>query len=115
MPDFEDLRMADLIKKFRAPIEEVANSGSLSKLKEASPRLQDIYNFHLTANSTFSAQEEYLKNLYSSFNYAALIVNDAVKNGGLAAEDKVTLTECIQILLKCCDLLISSLTGEGKS
>lgn len=112
MSTFEELRMADFIKKFKAVIEEVANSGSLSKLKEASPKLQDIYNFHLTANSSFAKQEEYLKNMYSSFNYAALICNDAAKTGKLSAEDKVTLTECIQILLKCCDILTVSLTGE---
>ena len=93
MPDFEDLRMADLIKKFKAKIEEVANSGKLSKLKDASPKLQDIYNFHLTAHSSFAKQEEYLKNMYSSFNYAALIANDAAKTGNLSSEDKVTLTE----------------------
>ena len=87
MPDFEDLRMADLIKKFKAKIEEVANSGKLSKLKDASPKLQDIYNFHLTAHSSFAKQEEYLKNMYSSFNYAALIANDAAKTGKLSSEE----------------------------
>lgn len=112
MPDFEDLRMADLIKKFKAKIEEVANSGKLSKMKDASPKLQDIYNFHLTAHSSFAKQEEYLKNMYSSFNYAALIANDAAKTGKLSSEDKVTLTECIQILIRCCDILTASLTGE---
>lgn len=112
MPDFEDLRMADLISKFRARIEEVAQSGSLSKLKEASPCLQAVYNFHLTAHNSFSKQEENLKNLYSSFNYAALICNDAAKNKTLSPEDKVLLTECIQIMLRCCELLESSLKGE---
>lgn len=113
MPSFEDLRMADLIKKFRAVMVDVADSGKLSKLKEASPKLQDIYNFHLTANSSLAKQEEYLKNLYSSFNYAALIANDAAKTGKLTSEDKVTLTECIQILIRCCDILVASLTGEA--
>lgn len=112
MPDFEDLRMADLIKKFRVKIEEVAASGSLAKLKEASPRLQDVYNFHLAAESMFSEQEQYLKNLYSTFNYAALICNDAAKKGALSEEDRVLLTECIEILLKCCDILTSSLVPQ---
>lgn len=113
MPDFEELRMADLVKKFKNKVEEVAASGKLSALKEASPKLQDIYNFHITAQNSFSAQEENLKNMYSSFNYAALICNEAAKKGMLSAEDKVLLTECIQILLKCCDLVISSLKGES--
>lgn len=113
MSDFEELRMADLVKKFKNNVEEVAASGKLSALKEASPKLQDIYNFHITAQNSFSAQEENLKNMYSSFNYAALICNEAAKKGMLTAEDKVLLTECIQILLKCCDLVISSLKGES--
>lgn len=113
MPDFEELRMADLVKKFKNKVEEVAASGKLSALKEASSKLQDIYNFHITAQNSFSAQEENLKNMYSSFNYAALICNEAAKKGMLTAEDKVLLTECIQILLKCCDLVISSLKGES--
>lgn len=114
MANFEDLRMADLVKKFKENIENVAESGSLSKLREASPKLQDVYNFHLTAHNSFSAQEENLKNMYSSFNYAALICNQAAKSGGLGGEDRVLLTECIQILLKCCDLVISSLTDDKK-
>lgn len=113
MPDFEELRMADLVKKFKNKVEEVAASGKLSALKEASSKLQDIYNFHITAQNSFSAQEENLKSMYSSFNYAALICNEAAKNGVLSAEDKVLLTECIQILLKCCDLVIYSLKGES--
>ena len=112
MPDFEDLRMADLIKKFRVKIEEVAASGSLAKLKEASPKLQDVYNFHVTAQSMFSAQEQYLKNLYSTFNYAAVICNDAAKKGALSEEDRVLLTECIEILFKCCELILSSLVPQ---
>ena len=114
MANFEDLRMADLVKKFKESIENVAESGSLSKLREPSPKLQDVYNFHLTAHNSFSAQEENLKNMYSSFNYAALICNQAAKSGGLGGEDRVLLTECIQILVKCCDLVISSLTDDKK-
>ncbi|MCD8308468.1 MAG: hypothetical protein LUD19_01340 [Clostridia bacterium] len=104
--------MADLIAKFRAVIAETYETKKVSLLVGASPKLQDIYNFHLTAENSFAAQEENLKNLYTTFNYAAVICNNAVKTGTLSKEDTVLLTECLELLLKCCDLLTKSLKGE---
>ncbi|MCD8371916.1 MAG: hypothetical protein LUD27_01285 [Clostridia bacterium] len=112
MPNFQDLRMADLISKFRAIIAETYETKKLSLLLGASPKLQDIYNFHITAENSFSAQEENLKSLYTTFNYAAVICNNAVKTKKLSQEDSVLLNECLELLLKCCDLLTKSLKGE---
>ncbi|MCD7728884.1 MAG: hypothetical protein LUI60_03125 [Clostridia bacterium] len=112
MPNFQDLRMADLVSKFRAVIAETYETKKVSLLLTASPKLQDIYNFHITAENSFAVQEENLKNLYTTFNYAAVICNNAIKTDSLSKEDSVLLTECLQLMLKCSDLLIKSLKGE---
>lgn len=109
MPDFEDLRLTDLIEKFKAKIELIAETRSLSSLNKAGEALQSVYNFHITAQNSYEKQEETFKNLYSSFNYAAVIVNNALKNGGLKGDDNELLNECIEIMLKCCDIITASL------
>lgn len=107
--------MADLVKKFRESIENVAESGSLSKLREGFAKVAGRIQLSPDgAQFLFRCRKKNLKNMYSSFNYAALICNQAAKSGGLGGEDRVLLTECIQILLKCCDLVISSLTDDKK-
>lgn len=109
MPTFEDLRLADLIKKFESTIVQIESTRSLSLLKVAGKQLQDVYDFFLTAQSGYEEQQELLKNMFSSFNYAAVIVNNAVKSGGLTAEDNELLSECLQIMLKCCQAATESL------
>lgn len=111
MPDFEDLRLIDLLEKFKKEIEQIANTRSLSSLNKAGKALQSVYNFHVTAQNGYEKQEESFKNLYSSFNYAAVIVNNALKNRGLHGDDSELLNECIEIMLKCCDVIIGSLKG----
>lgn len=110
MPDFEDLRILDLLQKFKASIEEIARTRSLKNFKNASRYLQDVYNFYLTSQKTYAKEEQFFKSLFSSFNYAAVIINNALKNGGLTADDNELLSECIQIMLKCCQSLQSSIT-----
>ena len=78
-------------------------------LSAAGKQLQDVYNFFITAQSGYEEQHELLKNMFSSFNYAAVIVNNAVKCGGLSAEDNELLGECLQIMLKCCQTVTESL------
>ena len=109
MATFEDLRLIDLIKKFENSVNEIEQTRNLSKLKVAGSRLQDVYDFFLTAESGYEEQQEQLKSMFSSFNYAAVIVNNAVKNGGLSGEDNELLTECLQIMQKCCQTVTASL------
>lgn len=111
MPDFEDLRLADLLEKFRKEILAIAQNRNLSALKGAGAALQSVYDFHVTASKSYAAQEELFKNLYSSFNYAAVIVNNAVKNGGLRGDDAELLNDCLEIMAKCCDKIISAVRG----
>ena len=109
MPTFEDLRLIDLIEKFEATVKEIEDTRNLSKLKDAGRQLQDVYDFFVTAESGYEEQQELLKSMFSSFNYAAVIVNNAVKCGGLSGDDNELLTECLQIMLKCCSTVITSL------
>lgn len=109
MATFEDLRLIDLIEKFRATIESLNSGRNLSELKTAGRRLQDVYDFFITAESGYEQEQERLKSLFSSFNYAAVIVNNAMKNGRLTAEDNELLGECVEIMLKCCSDVTDSL------
>lgn len=101
--------MNDLIGRFENTVEEIAATRNTSLLKKAGAELQSVYNFHLTADSSFTAVEEYLKNMYSTFNYAAVIVNDALKKGALDKQSNELLSECVEILLKCCKIVKSKL------
>lgn len=112
MANFEDLRMVDLLGKFRKDIINIAESRSASQFKQAGADLQNVYNFHLTAQNSFSEAEEYLKSLYSAFNYTAVIINGAIKNGGLKAEDNELLRECVEIMLKCCDKITEIINAK---
>lgn len=88
---------------------QIESTRSLAMLSTAGKQLQDVYDFFITAQSGHEEQQELLKNMFSSFNYAAVIVNNAVKNGGLSAEDNELLGECLQIMLKCCSTVKASL------
>jgi hypothetical protein len=105
MATFEELRMADLVDKFNGEIEKIYITKNLSGFQKASTMLQNIYNFHLTADASFTDIEEYLKNLYQSFNYAALICNEGIKKHSLDKDDNELLFECLQVMLKCCSLI----------
>lgn len=109
MPDFEDLRLIDLVQKFERTISEINTTHSLGKIKDAGRELQSVYDFFVTAESAFEPQQEQFKNLVSSFNYAAVIINNAMKSGGLTREDNQLLNECFEVMLKCCTVIITSL------
>ncbi len=109
MLNFEDLRLLDLIGKFEKTVSEIVTTRNLSLLKPAGKQLQSVYDFFITAEGGYEKQQELLKNMFSSFNYAAVIVNNAVKNGSLSNEDKELLNECLEIMLKCCASVKSSL------
>lgn len=106
---FEQIRLIDLINKFNDDIEDVYHNKNLSVFYGASKKLQDVYNFYVTAKDDFKSIEEYLKNLFSSFNYAAVIINDGMKRKGLDREANQLLLECLQIMLKCDELIIATL------
>ena len=109
MPDFEDLRLSDLIEKFRRTIEQISATRSLSLMKTAGAQLQSVYDFFITAEKDYAKQQELLKSMFSSFNYAAVIVNNALKCGKLTGDDSELLNECIEIMLKCCANVEASL------
>ncbi len=106
---FEQLRLVDLVQKFNDDIDDVYKNKNLSVFHGASKKLQNVYNFYVTARDDFKEVEEYLKNLFSSFNYAAVIINDGMKKKGLDREANELLFECLQIMLKCDELIISTL------
>jgi hypothetical protein len=112
MATFEVLRMIDLVDKFNEEIEKIYTTRNLSGFQKASGLLQSIYNFHLTADESFTNVEEYLKNLYQSFNYAALICNEAIKKHSLDKDDNQLLFECLQVMLKCCEIIKATLSKE---
>ncbi|MBD5632628.1 MAG: hypothetical protein HDP34_05310 [Clostridia bacterium] len=105
MPNFEDLRLIDLLERFEEDINEIYLTRSLKTFKRAGENLQSVYNFYVTAQNPFKEQEELFKNLCSSFNYAAVIINDALKRGGLSKDDNGLLNDCIEIMLACCEKL----------
>ena len=112
---FEQLRLTDLIQKFNADIEDVYRNKNLSVFHCASNKLQDVYNFYVTAQDDFKGVEEYLKNLFSSFNYAAVIINDGMKKKGLDREANELLFECLQIMLRCNELITAALNSPEKN
>lgn len=112
MATFEDVRMIDLIKKFESTIEKLYSTKQLSLMQKASPELQAIYNFHATSDASFIEIEQYLKNMYSSFNYAAVICNEGLKKKSLDKEDGEMLMQCLEIMLKCCELIKTELNKK---
>jgi hypothetical protein len=112
MANFEDLRMVDLVQKFKGKVQEIYESKKLGGFRALSADLQNVYNFYLTANNSFLKQEEAFKSLFSSFNYAAVIINNAIKQGGLQGDDGELLAECMQVMLRSCDLICSSLQQQ---
>lgn len=112
MPNFEDLRLIDLIKVFRADVVNIQENRSALLFKQASKDLQSIYNLHITSKNSFGEVEYYLKNLYKSFNYAAVTVNDALKKKTLDPKSGAMMDECLEVMIKCCDIVISKLTKK---
>lgn len=109
MPTFEDLRLVDMISKFSAKIGEINSTRRLGGIKEAGKTLQDVYDFLIVSENDYTSMQESFKNLFSSFNYAAVIINNALKEGGLKGDDGVLLSECFEIMLKCCSVICSEL------
>lgn len=56
----------------------------------------------VTAKSAYEEQQPTLKNLFSSFNYAAVIINDAIKTKQPERDAGQLLSECLEIIVACC-------------
>ena len=112
MSEFEDLRMIELVKKFKVDVLQIEETRSAALFKQASKDLQSVYNFHLTADKPFKSVDAYLKNIYKSFKCSAVIVNSALKKKAVKSEDATLLDECIQIMIKCCDVIIAKLSKK---
>lgn len=105
--------MIDLVKKFKADVLKIEEMRNVSLFKHASKDLQDIYNFHLSSVKSFKSVESYLKNLYTSFNYAAVVINNAVKNKTIKKDDVTLIEESLQVMLRCCDIVCETLKAEN--
>ena len=114
MPDFEDLRIVDLVLRFKEDIIDIQERRTASQFKQASKDLQAVYNFHLKSKKSFAVVEDYLKNLYTSFNYAAVIINDALKKKKFEARNSEILDECLEVMIRCCDIITVKLTKKKK-
>lgn len=111
MAEFEDLRLCDLLDKVSACAEEIEQTKNVSLFKTLGKKIQSVYDFFVTAESAYEPQQPMLKNLFSSFNYAAVIINDGIKNKGLDGEANELLGECLQIIIACCGNVKRSLLG----
>lgn len=109
MSNFEDLRLCDLLKKVKEGAEDVMRSGNASSVRELGGRVQSVYDFVLTAEGDFATVQENIKNVFSSFNYAAVLVNDGIKNGKLTKDDDSLIYECMEVIVKTCNYIQSEL------
>ena len=114
MPEIEDLKMIELIDKFEEDIEKIQETRSAKLFKAANADLQKIYNYHLANDKAFRRVQHNLKNLYTSFNYAAVIVNDALKKRVMDKENAELLDECLEVMLRCCIVIVDMLKNKKK-
>ena len=102
MVDFEDLALADLLGKVERRVTEIAQTRNASQFRQLGADIQAVYDFFVTAKKDYEEQQPMLKNLFSSFNYAAVIINDAIKTKKPDGESGTLLTECLEIISACC-------------
>ena len=114
MPELENLKMLELIEKFEEDINNIQETRSAKLFKVANVDLQNIYNYHLLNDRAFKKIQMNLKNLYTSFNYAAVIVNDALKKRSMDKENAELLDECLEVMLRCCFVIENVLKNKKK-
>ncbi|MDE6690944.1 MAG: hypothetical protein K2K04_03150 [Clostridia bacterium] len=102
MVDFEDLALGDLLGKVERRVDEIAHTRNASQFKQLGADIQSVYDFFVTAKKDYEEQQPMLKNLFSSFNYAAVIINDAIKNKKAEKDSGELLNECLEIIAACC-------------
>ncbi len=109
MADFEDVRLCDLLDKVRSRAIAIAESRNVSEFKTLGQEIQSVYDFFVAATKPYEEQQPMLKNLFSSFNYAAVIINDGIKKKTLDKEAVTLLNECVEIIAACCSNIKKSL------
>ena len=109
MVGFEDLALGDLLNKVERRVEEIAETRNASQFKQLGADIEAVYDFAVTAKKDFQEQQPLLKNLFSSFNYAAVIINDAVKNKKADKDAGELLNECLEIIAACCKKIKQSI------
>lgn len=109
MPDFEDVRLCDLLDKVSKRVVSISTDRNASGFKQLGAEIQAVYDFFVTASKDYAEQQPMLKNLFSSFNYAAVIINDAVKTKKTDGEAGTLLNECLEIIAACCKNIKKSL------
>lgn len=109
MPDFEDVRLCDLLNKVSKRVVSISTDKNVSEFKQLGAEIQSVYDFFVTANKDYKEQQPMLKNLFSAFNYAAVIINDAIKSKSPDGEAGTLLTECLEIISACCTNIKKSL------
>lgn len=114
MPELEDLTMIELLDTFIEDINKIQETRSAKLFKGANADLQKIYNYHLANDKAFRRVQHNLKNLYTSFNYAAVIVNDALKKRVLDKANAELLDECLEVMLRCCIVIEDTLKKKKK-
>lgn len=107
--DFEDVRMCDLLDKVESKAQLIAQTRNVSEFKDLGTDIQAVYNFFVASKKEYKEQQPMLKNLFSSFNYAAVIINDAIKTKSLDKEGTELLNECLEIISACCKNLKNSI------
>ncbi len=104
---FEDVRLCDLLTK----VQRGTDCNSASQIKQLGTDIQAVYDFVITSQNDYTKQQPMLKNMFSAFNYAAVIINDALKKDSLDREGTELLKECLEIIFACCENVKKSL-GE---
>ena len=109
MVDFEDLALGDLLNKVQQKVQLIAETRNLSKFNELGQAVQRVYDFFVTASKPYEEQQPLLKNLFSSFNYGAVIINDAIKSKQPTAQSASLIEECLEIMDACCKKIKASM------
>ena len=104
--------MLELLDKFEDDINRIQETRSAKLFKTANVDLQNIYNYHLLNDKAFTKVQMNLKNLYTSFNYAAVIVNDALKKRVMEKENAELLDECLEVMIRCCAVIKNTLKNK---
>ena len=112
MPELVHLNMLKLLDKFEEDINKIQETRSAKLFKVANVDLQNIYNYHLLNDKAFKKVQMNLKNLYTTFNYAAVIVNDALKKRAMDKEKALLFDESLEVMIRCCIVIQNTLKGK---
>ena len=109
MLDFEDLALGDLLNKVQKNVQAIVETRNLSLFNDLGKSVQAVYDFFVTATKPYEEQQPLLKNLFSSFNYGAVIINDAIKSKQADPQSATLINECLEIMDTCCKKIKTSM------